>query len=790
MVGHFAAELYTRLVPHRTLLLGSTLAFILFCAGLSTQFTVREDIRALIPNHPPELQTDFHLLSAAPFMQFTTITIGGPTIDPIPLLRQVSKQLGPPAFNHVYSSLIPAPTPDKLATALDYLPSLLPTQTYESLLPELLTNNEVALRENAHALHTLQGIFLHQIIAKDPYNFRSLLAKQWQNILPKNHFSTQNGYALTADGHYGMLIAKAAFPMSDSVGAATAMEAVRSSLKTLPEGVDAFVTGGHRHTEENAAIIKADISRVVPFSLLVLAGLFIFFIRSVHGVFLFLLPMAALAIATACTGALFGHLSGIVLGFGGVLLGITTDYAVHSYYAIAEEPESPTAALAHLAHPLGLSALTTITAFAVLTSSTIDVIAELSFFTISGLCFAFILALMVLPHCFARRPSMSTKTNRAPLPPAPPPSPVLSGKRLCYAWAVVVAIGIIAAQELTLSGDIRQLGYTSEATRKDEAVTQALWGGLGQGTLVVSSGASLEETLKKNDAVALTLTAAQAHTSFLSLAFFLPSQATQQERHGAWKKFWENQGEQTIAALTKNSQLTGFTPDAFLPFRKLLQTPPPFVTQETLANFGLSPLIEMLLLPTVTGYTAYTLVEGASPLSGALSGQLEKLGTRVLSNGYFTHALAEASQQDILRFGCLVLLAVAGLTWYGLRKPKAVALALLPSGASLAAVLVVFRLAGGHVSLFHIIALPLVMGLSVDYGIFMVCRHHSPRQQHTRKAIALSALSTTATFGCLILARHPVLLSIGTTVFYGMLCSMLVALFVIPRLEEQRGKPQ
>ena len=75
------------------------------------------------------------------------------------------------------------------------------------------------------------------------------------------------------------------------------------------------------------------------------------------------------------------------------------------------------------------------------------------------------------------------------------------------------------------------------------------------------------------------------------------------------------------------------------------------------------------------------------------------------------------------------------------------------------------------------------MGLSADYGIFMVCGRDADTTETTRRAVFVSGLTTLAGFGVLILARHPALHALGLTVFSGIAVAMLTAVFLLPGLE-------
>jgi predicted RND superfamily exporter protein len=75
-----------------------------------------------------------------------------------------------------------------------------------------------------------------------------------------------------------------------------------------------------------------------------------------------------------------------------------------------------------------------------------------------------------------------------------------------------------------------------------------------------------------------------------------------------------------------------------------------------------------------------------------------------------------------------------------------------------------------------------LMGICVDYGIFMVYKCRSNSRTGIVMAVFLSALATIIGTGVLILAQHPALFYIGLTMTIGLVTGCLSSLFVIPYL--------
>jgi predicted exporter len=125
--------------------------------------------------------------------------------------------------------------------------------------------------------------------------------------------------------------------------------------------------------------------------------------------------------------------------------------------------------------------------------------------------------------------------------------------------------------------------------------------------------------------------------------------------------------------------------------------------------------------------------------------------------------------------GWLLLAAATGifliLSWrYGIRH--SVVLITLPL-ISVSTAYLGLMLVDGAVNLFNTLALFLIIGISVDFGIFFSeAKSLSPQ---TLLAIVLSALTTMFSFGMLSLSATPVISSFGLTLLMGILTALLIA---------------
>jgi predicted exporter len=167
---------------------------------------------------------------------------------------------------------------------------------------------------------------------------------------------------------------------------------------------------------------------------------------------------------------------------------------------------------------------------------------------------------------------------------------------------------------------------------------------------------------------------------------------------------------------------------------------------------------------------------------------IREAGGEVLSGEGFRQIMAETVGADILRFCLLTIGAVVLAAALAFRSPSRCLAVLAPMLTALACSLALFRAAGVSVNMFHAVALPLVIALSIDYGIFMQAVIEGRMDRHGAKAVLLCALTTLAGFGALLLARHPALFSLGFAVTAGIGAALAAALLLQPLFFRLEGE--
>ena len=178
-----------------------------------------------------------------------------------------------------------------------------------------------------------------------------------------------------------------------------------------------------------------------------------------------------------------------------------------------------------------------------------------------------------------------------------------------------------------------------------------------------------------------------------------------------------------------------------------------------------------------------TLVPDTPRVVAALREDLRALpGVRLVSQSHFGDSVGKAIIHDFTRYMALTSALVFALLVAIFRTPSRIMLAMVPVVTGLVCMLGIMGMLGLEFNIFNIAATILIIGLCVDYGIFMVCKLTEGSDHTTNRSVLVSGLTTLAGLGALALARHPSMHSIGITVLLGIGAGIPAALLVIPAL--------
>lgn len=652
------------------------------------------------------------------------------------------------------------------------------------------------LQKSFALLNNPAGIALKNQVQFDPLGLTSLALAKLNRMRSEFSVRLDDGYFMSRDGLSCLLVAQSRGSLTDSAQAKDIEKLLAdASHEALSPGIELSVIGSLPHTLANSRSIEGDLRTLLPIATVLLALLFILALRDIRALVVVGVPYLAAPMAIGLTTLFHGKLSGLALGFGIVLLGIAVDYAIHLYFALREHEGDPREAMRKVARPMLYASVTTGSVFMVLLFSQVPSHRQMALLAFFGISFAAVCALLVIPAIAPSRPrkkAAMVKVNWLAFLTPKRPGFVLLG------WLVLLVIGAIAWPRLHYNGDLRALDVPDAAVKEDERHFTATWGGGDEQAFVLASGATLNEVLDRNYRVYQHLKARGTKT-FQSLAPILPGPAAQAKNREGWRRFWAEHRPAFDRQFAEAAAARGFAEGAFAPFFSWLDEEPQPLSPEKFLDGPLQPLFSSMLKMPAEGETAdnpylamTTVTIDDQLLAGLLEFSEQESGITVLANTKWRAEVERLLRHDVVTLSLAAGLIIALLVVLEFRNGRAVAAALAPVISALAAMSVFCYLTGGELNMMHLIMGVMVIGLSVDYGIFIVCARMAGTESAPIRGVSLCAASTLIGFGVLAFAHHPALHALGMTVLVGIGISWPTALFVSPSLlvfgkKERRG---
>ena len=545
-------------------------------------------------------------------------------------------------------------------------------------------------------------------------------------------------------------------------------QAAGAARRATPQ-VELISAGVILHAAAAAAQASSEVSTIGIGSLLGIILLVWLTFHSFKPIFLILL-----SIGIGCLGALsvcwllFGRVHLLTLVFGASLIGVAQDYGL--YFLCNRLNADPALAsqtlLRRLLPGLCLTLLTTVIGYMGLALTPFPGLRQMAVFSALGLVFAWLTVLLWFPVLVGAGTLNSGALVRV-YGAALARWPVLRMNRASLAAVLLLALLALAGiARLGANDDIRLLqtpppqlvGEQIKLSQLLDAPTPV------QYYLVRASSAEIvlqrEEALKRRlDA----LIAQQRISGYQALSNWVPSARTQAARRalleqtllaggGPLGALAARLGEdaQWLAA-TRAALLAGGAPltlAAFLqapasePWRHLWlgQVAGGYASIVALRGMNHAGLAQ--LQQAADGLDGVMWVDKVADISSLLGRYREYMGKVVLA-GYGV-------------VFCLLLPRYRRNTWR----------VLAPAAAASIATLALLGFAAQNLQLFHVLALMLLLGVGVDYGIFM--HEHPDRRERTPwLAVGLSAANTILSFGLLGLSQTPALRAFGLTMLIG-----------------------
>jgi predicted exporter len=484
--------------------------------------------------------------------------------------------------------------------------------------------------------------------------------------------------------------------------------------------------------------------------------------------FAFLSTAVGIVAATTVTLLVFGQIYLLTLVFGAALLGEAVDYSIQYLAARANAGATwqATTGLRQVRPALLLALGTSLLGYALLGLMPFPAMRQMAVFAMSGMLAACSSVFWLLPALLQR--------------PAKPLAPRLvhgalalqrglhhlgSGKRGVIALLLLVLIAAPGWWRLSHDDDVHLLIAPPAALDRQEAQIRDITGIGNSSQFYLVQGDSIEQTLQREEALEQRLQSMVDRNqlqSWTGLASMVPSLQRQRANQALlapllahperMQKLLADAGFRAPAIAAYLAAWPGTTLDLSTWLDTPAATPFRYLWMQRGAHSYASLVLPQgqddptLLRQAATGLPGVELVDKAGSVS-ALFGRYR---------GYASLWLLAA-----------LLLIVPVFGWrYGWRRMPRV---LTPPVCGIGLALAVFGYIGQPLTLFHWMALMLVLGVGANYAVFLY--EGEPYATHrpgaTYASVLLSAVTALLSFGLLALSSMPALRDFGLTLLLG-----------------------
>jgi predicted RND superfamily exporter protein/lauroyl/myristoyl acyltransferase len=706
--------------------------------------------------------------------------------------------------------------PAQVAELLAYLWFNQPPESFATLTNRLAPDHlKSVLTETKEALTTSLSPMDIARRAFDPYDLLSVPALT--NVSGLSAEQAQKSFA-SADGTFRLIFVQARPDLASYRSCSSWLKSVRDAVAALRahqtdwDGVVVHYTGRPAFVTEIAAGMQRDLSGSVAGTAGIIALLFWLTHRRWLPMLWLLTLLALILMATLALGGLvLGTISIVSMGFAAVLLGLAVDYAVVHYQEALAHPQLSVPEIRRAIAPSILwAAITTISAFLVLNLGGLPGLAQLGSLVAIGVALAALVMVMIyLPPLFPDRRKPAVAQPAQPwwsyfIPPQETTTAQLSRTThhatpshcrtalLLTGLIVLVAGAVLCFSQPRLDRTANALRpQHGEAETALDEITASM--GIPQDALwLIISGnhePDVYQRLSKAEALLKRAVSNQVISGSLLPAALWP-RAEYQEANRPTARLLATKGP----LLRDTALAEGFNTNALFLTDGFIETwgragaspgvfwPTNPMSQWLLKRFVARTTNEWLVMGLV--YPATNRVEASSVVD--LSSRLAEDHILLSGWGLLGTTTLKRVQERLWQLVVPMVVLVLASLWLAFRRPTEILLGaavLLLSGLCLLATM---ALAGWSWNLLNLMALPLMLGTGVDYGIFMqlALRRHGGDLRLVRSSIGRALLlcggTAIAGFGSLAWSGNAGMASLGKVCAVGIGANMLISVFLLP----------
>ena len=486
--------------------------------------------------------------------------------------------------------------------------------------------------------------------------------------------------------------------------------------------------------------------------------------------------LVGVAMALSVTSWVFGHVHLLTTVFGASLVGCAEDYGLYYFASRQGAPDAPPLKLMSTLLPgLALALVTSVLGYVALGLPPFPGLRQMALFSVVGILGAFVTTVAWFP--FVDRGAVRATRFSAWIVDGYARLPRFGANRGALAVHLLLLVACaLGIHQLKVNDDLRQLQSSPAALIDAQREIGRLLGLASPSQFFVVRGTSADDVLQREEALKSRLDARVADgelAGYRALSDWVPSLARQAADSALTRRVEDGVIAGVDQVLGETQQRAAFDA-APLTLDKWLASPaaaggralwigavPRHDDGTAFASVVmLRGVRDLAALPDIAksadGLAGVRWVDQVQSVSGLLGRYRQTMGL-LLAGGHVA-----------------VLLALA---WrYGRRAWRA----WMPTALATLGTLALLGLCGQPLQLFNVLALALLLGIGIDYGIFLLEREDAGAGS-AWLSVVLGAASTWLSFGLLALSSTPALHSFGLTLLFGILIVALSAPLYRPR---------
>lgn len=623
-------------------------------------------------------------------------------------------------------------------------------------------------------LTTPGSSFLQTSLNSDPFGWSNHILDKIQVLSKSMGFDVnlKNKHFVDRTSFHALIIAKTSASVTDAKKSEILLTQINDIINSFPD-LDIVTICGHKHTLSNQKVVKKDIYITTIIISISFILLMFFMFKTYDALSIFILPFFAIVISVFISSFLLDTLSFFMIGFAAVIAGISVDYGIHLFTAWKTKGYE---GLKNTIKPVGIASLSTMGVFVSFFVSSVQGYKELAVFSILSIVICVLLAIFFLPHFWKKK-------NLIPAMNIPCELSSSKSKLVLILWGIVFFFSMICMvnSDFLKATDIAAFDGSEQSVFDAESKFYSVWGGEKKPGVIVTKGNNIETAWEDYETITKKLK--NDIDGFNSLALVLPSLKQQKKNLRSFQNFWTR--EKILNLKSKFNNATdhyGFKRQSFDSFFQLLESNnlnPENQMPEVLQIFEKHFVkeIESTNLLSYFNDTKENLAIIESVLKDFPDAYI--VSRRELSSHIGKQLIIDLKKISLFAF-CWVFILILLF----LRKPIDILLSLLPVVTSISFVFLMLNLLSIEVSAIILITLIIILGLSLDYGVFISSADSADNRKSVIIAATFSALTSLMGAGALIFAAHPVMFSIGITLVSGIISAYLSAVFCIPAFKK------